>query len=145
MKFGVGVDYSIRALIMLAEHYPAASPLRVEEIAQAQRIPENYLRRLLVELKRAGILLSQKGPSGGYMLARPPARISAAEVVQAVEGDYAPVDCLIEGASSICRRDEFCSIREMWREVREAVVGILSRTTLQTLTERRKGAISFQI
>ncbi len=145
MKFGVGVDYSLRALIMLAEHYPSSAPLRVEEIAAAQRIPENYLRRLLVELKRAGILLSQKGPSGGYLLARSPARITAAEVVQAVEGDYAPVDCLLEGASAICRRDEFCSIRDMWREVREAVVAILSRTTLQMLAERRRGAISFQI
>jgi len=145
MKFGVGVDYSLRALIMLAEHYPSSTPLRVEEIAEAQRIPENYLRRLLVELKRAGILASQKGPSGGYMLARPPARITAAEVVQAVEGDYAPVDYLLEGASPAGRRDEFSSIRDMWREVQQAVVAILSRTTLQTLAERRKGAISFQI
>jgi len=146
MKFGVGVDYSLRALIMLAEHYPSPTPLRVEEIAEAQRIPENYLRRLLVELKRAGILASQKGPSGGYLLARPPARITAAEVVQAVEGDYAPVDYLLEGASAAARRDdEFSSIRDMWREVRAAVVGILSRTTLQMLAERRKGAISFQI
>jgi Rrf2 family protein len=145
MKFGVGVDYSLRALIMLAERYPSSTPLRVEEIAEAQRIPENYLRRLLVELKRAGILASQKGPSGGYMLARPPARITAAEVVQAVEGDYAPVDYLLEGASAGARRDEFSSIRDMWREVQQAVVAILSRTTLQTLAERRKGAISFQI
>ncbi|MBF6568615.1 MAG: Rrf2 family transcriptional regulator [Candidatus Binataceae bacterium] len=145
MKFGVGVDYSLRALMMLAEHYPAVTPLRVEEIAETQRIPENYLRRLLVELKRAGILLSQKGPSGGYLLARAPARITAAEVVQAVEGDFAPVECLVEGANALCRRDEFCSIRDMWRDVRDSVVEILSRTTLQSLIERRKGALSFQI
>jgi len=144
MKFGVGVDYSLKALIMLAERYPSAEPLRVEEIAEAQRIPENYLRRLLVELRRGGILISQKGPSGGYMLARPPARITVAEVVQIVEGDYAPVECLVEGANSICRRDEFCAMRDMWREVQNDVVAILSRTTLQSFIERRK-IINFQI
>jgi len=144
MKFGVGVDYSLKALIMLAERYPSPEPLRVEEIAEAQRIPENYLRRLLVELRRGGILTSQKGPSGGYMLARPPARITVAEVVQIVEGEYAPVECLVEGANSICRRDEFCAMRDMWREVQNDVVAILSRTTLQSFIERRK-IINFQI
>src|SRR5271156_2561901 len=144
MKFGVGVDYSLKALIMLAERYPSPEPLRVEEIAEAQRIPENYLRRLLVELRRGGILTRQKGPSGGYMLARPPARITVAEVVQIVEGEYAPVECLVEGANSICRRDEFCAMRDMWREVQNDVVAILSRTTLQSFIERRK-IINFQI
>ena len=72
MKFGVGVDYSLKALLMLADRYPSAQPLRVEEIAAVQGVPENYLRRLLIELKRGGLVLSQKGPSGGYMLARSP-------------------------------------------------------------------------
>ncbi|MGH7907340.1 MAG: RrF2 family transcriptional regulator [Candidatus Binataceae bacterium] len=145
MKFGVGVDYSLKALLMLAERYPAPEPLRVEEIAETQRIPENYLRRLMVEMKRGGLLLSQKGPSGGYLLARPPARISVEDVIQIVEGDYAPVECLVEGANGICRRDEYCAMRDMWREVQQGVLAILRRTTLQSLAQRRKGAISFQI
>ncbi len=61
MKFGVGVDYCLKALIMLAERYPSNHPRRVEEIAEAQGIPENYLRRLLIELKRGGLVNSQKG------------------------------------------------------------------------------------
>ena len=65
MKFGVGVDYSLKALLLLAERYPSASPVRAEEIAETQDIPENYLRRLLIELKRGGLVASQKGPSGG--------------------------------------------------------------------------------
>jgi Rrf2 family protein len=145
MKFGVGVDYSLKALLMLAERYPAPQPLRVEEIAVAQEVPENYLRRLLIELKRGGLVVSQKGPNGGYLLARPPARITMGEVVQLVEGDYVPVECLEEGANSSCRRENPCAMRGIWCEVRDAVVGILSRTTLQSLTERRRTAISFQI
>ena len=145
MKFGVGIDYSLKALLMLAERYPTVQPLRVEEIASREGIPENYLRRLLIDLKRAGLVASQKGPSGGYMLARSPAKITMEEVVQTIEGDYTPVECFEDGANSPCRRDENCAMREVWREVHDAVGTILRRTTLQSLAERRKTALHFQI
>src|SRR5277367_3341541 len=121
MKFGVGVDYCLKALIMLAERYPNVQPQRVEEIAVIQSIPENYLRRLLIELKRGGLVASQKGPNGGYLLARHPARITMADVVQLIEGDYVPVECLEEGANSPCRRDQACAMRDVWRQVRDQV------------------------
>jgi Rrf2 family protein len=145
MKFCVGVDYSLKALLMLADRYPSAQPLRVEEIAAVQGVPENYLRRLLIELKRGGLVLSQKGPNGGYMLARPPARITMADVVEIIEGDYMPVECLEDGANSFCPRDGGCPMREVWREVRDSVVGILRSATLQSLAERRKSAVMYQI
>ncbi len=145
MKFGVGIDYSLKALLMLAERYPTVQPLRVEEIASREGIPENYLRRLLIDLKRAGLVASQKGPSGGYMLARSPAKITMEEVVQIIEGDYTPVECFEDGANSPCRRDANCAMREVWREVHDAVGGILRRTTLQSLAQRRKTALHFQI
>jgi Rrf2 family protein len=145
MKFGVGIDYSLKALIMLAERFPTSQPLRVEEIAASQSIPENYLRRLLIELKRGGLVLSQKGPSGGYMLAVPPAKITMADVVQTIEGDYVPVECLEDGANSLCHKDDGCAMRPVWCEVREAVIRILSTTTLQTLADRRKSVLNFQI
>jgi len=146
MKFGVGVDYCLKALILLADRYPTAQPQRVEEIAAMQGIPENYLRRLLIELKRGGLVASQKGPSGGYLLARHPSKITMADVVQIVEGDYVPVECLEEGASNtLCQPGDGCAMRDVWREVRESVNTILSRTTLQALAERRKRAIHFQI
>jgi Rrf2 family protein len=145
MKFGVGVDYSLKALLMLADRYPSAQPLRVEEIAAVQGLPENYLRRLLIELKRGGLVLSQKGPNGGYMLARPPARITMADVVEIIEGDYTPVECLEDGANSFCPRDSGCPMREVWRDVRDSVVGILRTATLQSLADRRKSAVMYQI
>lgn len=145
MKFGVGVDYCLKALLMLAERYPGGQPLRVENIAAAQNIPENYLRRLLIELKRGGLVLSQKGPSGGYILARPPARITMADVVEIIEGDYLPVECLEEGANSPCQRGDVCAMREVWREVRDQVVAILRRATLEELANKRKTAFTFHI
>jgi Rrf2 family cysteine metabolism transcriptional repressor len=145
VKFGVGVDYSLKALLMLAERYPTAQPLRVENIAMAQNIPENYLRRLLIELKRGGLVVSQKGPSGGFLLARPPSKITMADVVEIIEGDYAPVECLEEGANSPCRGNEVCAMRDVWREVRDQVAAILRRTTLEMLANRRRTAITFHI
>lgn len=144
MKFGVGVDYSLKALLILADHYPSGQPLRVEEIAASQEIPENYLRRLLIELKRGGLVTSQKGPSGGYLLARHPARITMADVVEIIEGEYAPVECLEDGTNSPCPR-EGCAMREVWREVQDSVISILRRATLQSLAERRKTSYTFQI
>ena len=145
MKFGVGVDYCLKALITLAERYPTAQPYRVEEIAAVQNIPENYLRRLLIELKRGGLVLSQKGPSGGYMLARHPSKITMAEVVQIIEGDYVPVECLEDGANALCQRADNCAMRDVWNEVRDSVNAILAGVTLQSLAERRKTALHFQI
>jgi len=145
MKFGVGVDYSLKALLMLAERYPGSEPTRVEEIAASQGIPENYLRRLLIELKRGGLVASQKGPSGGYLLARSPSRITMADVLEIIEGDYCPVECLEETGSGQCPRTESCPMRDVWREVRESVNDILRRATLQSLADKRKTAISFSI
>jgi len=145
MKFGVGVDYSLKALLMLADRYPSVQPLRVEEIAAVQGVPDNYLRRLLIELKRGGLVLSQKGPSGGYMLARSPARITMADVVEIIDGGYTPVECLEDGANSFCPRDGGCPMRDVWREVRDSVVGILRNATLQSLADRRKSAVMYQI
>lgn len=145
MKFGVGVDYSLKALLMLAERYPGSQPTRVEEIADTQGVPENYLRRLLIELKRGGLVASQKGPSGGYMLAKSPSRITMADVVEIIEGDYCPVECLEEAGATTCPKDQPCPMRDVWRDVRESVNNILRQTTLQSLAENRKKAISFSI
>jgi len=145
MKFGVGVDYSLKALLMLAERYPAPQPLQVEVIATAQNIPENYLRRLLIALKRGGLVLSQKGPSGGYILARHPSRISMEDVIELIEGEYVPVECLEDGANSPCRREQVCAMRDVWRQVRDQVTSILGGTTLEMLSNKRKAALTFQI
>ena len=144
MKFGVGVDYSLKALLLLAERYPSSVPIRVEEIAETQDIPENYLRRLLIELKRGGLVASQKGPSGGYLLAKPPSRITMADVVEIVEGDYVPVECL-EDSSTNCPREQPCAMRDIWRDVRDTVNTILRTATLQSLADKRKHALTFNI
>jgi Rrf2 family iron-sulfur cluster assembly transcriptional regulator len=118
MKFAMGVDYSLRALLMLAEQYPASQPQRLEVIARSQHIRTTYLRFLLVALRRAGLVLRQKGPGGGYLLAQPPSRITMAGVIETIDGEYSPMVCLEPSTQSACRPDEACAMRPVWREVR---------------------------
>ena len=83
------------------------------------------MRRLLIELKRGGMVASQKGPSGGYVLARHPAKITMADVVQMIEGDYVPVECLEQGVTNtLCQRGDGCAMRNVWCEVRDSVNAI---------------------
>jgi Rrf2 family cysteine metabolism transcriptional repressor len=79
-------EYALLALLVLANHYSAAQPLQIRQIASQQNIPDRYLEQLLATLRRNGLVRSQRGSKGGYLLAREPWSISVWEVVQCIEG-----------------------------------------------------------
>ncbi|MBA3809169.1 MAG: Rrf2 family transcriptional regulator [Solirubrobacterales bacterium] len=78
-------DYAVRAVIELAQSNQGA-PRKVDDIAQAQAIPVSFLENILTQLRSTGIVRSQRGPEGGYWLAHPPAEVSLADIIRAVEG-----------------------------------------------------------
>ncbi len=88
MKLSARVDYALRATAELAA---AGKPCTVEALATAQQIPPKYLEAILGELRRAGLLRSQRGQQGGYRLARPAEEISIADIIRALEGELANV------------------------------------------------------
>jgi Rrf2 family protein len=88
VRLSARVDYALRAMAELAA---AAEPRTVEQLSGAQRIPNKYLESILGELRRGGLLRSQRGPDGGYRLARPAAEISIADVIRALDGELANV------------------------------------------------------
>jgi len=88
MRLSARVDYALRAMAELAA---ADAPRTVEQLSGAQRIPNKYLESILGELRRGGLLRSQRGPDGGYRLARTPAEISIADVIRALDGELANV------------------------------------------------------
>jgi Rrf2 family protein len=88
MRLSARVDYALRAMAELAA---ASAPRTVEQLAAAQRIPSKYLENILGELRRGGLLRSQRGPDGGHRLARPPNEISIADVIRALDGELANV------------------------------------------------------
>jgi Rrf2 family protein len=78
-------DYAVRAVVELAAS-SQESPRKVDDVAQAQGIPVSFLENILTQLRSSGVVRSQRGPEGGYWLARPPADVSLAQVIRAVEG-----------------------------------------------------------
>jgi Rrf2 family protein len=78
-------DYAVRAVVELAGS-KQDSPRKVDEVAQAQRIPVSFLENILTQLRSSGIVRSQRGPEGGYWLARPPDQLNLAQIIRAVEG-----------------------------------------------------------
>jgi Rrf2 family protein len=89
MRLSARVDYALRAAAELAA--AADGPISAEQLARAQGIPRKFLENILLQLRRAGIVQSQRGPEGGYRLARPAAAISLADIIRAIDGPLAIV------------------------------------------------------
>ena len=83
-------DYAARAVLWLSQHYQEGGARTVDEMASAQGIPPNYLVQILIELKSAQIVKSQRGKEGGYLLARPPAKITFGDVLRCIGGIEQP-------------------------------------------------------
>jgi Rrf2 family protein len=127
-------DYSLRAVLELARHY-GGGPVQTSDIAARQDIPEPYLEQLLTMLRKANLIRSVRGPQGGHYLARPPGSITIAEIVTALEGSVAPIDCVHE--RDCCTRSASCVQRDLWMEINEATIRVLDSTTIAALLERQ--------
>ncbi|HEX6498192.1 MAG TPA: Rrf2 family transcriptional regulator [Micromonosporaceae bacterium] len=89
MRLSARVDYALRAVCELAGALDG--PVTAERIARAQQIPPKFLESILLQLRRGGVVHAQRGPEGGYWLARPPAEISLADVIRVIDGPLANV------------------------------------------------------
>lgn len=142
MKLSTRTTYGTRALVELALA-PPGCPLSVRRIAQRQDISSKYLEQIMIPLREAGIVESVRGPTGGYILARPAEQIVLAEVYSLLEGSTAPVDCLESDGS--CPMHDVCPSRETWGRIKEAIERVLHSKTLADLarvTRRRRRAAS---
>ncbi len=137
MRLSTKGEYASRAMLELSLYYKKRS-LHIREISKAQDIPERFLEQILLLLKRAGYLRSKKGQKGGYNLAKPPSRISVAEIIRVMDGPLAPIDCVSVTAHEVCPREKFCGLRLLWKEVRDSVAQILEKTTFEDLVKRTK-------
>jgi Rrf2 family protein len=134
MKISARGEYACRAILDLALHYNRAEPVQMGEIAQRQDVPHKYLEQILIFLKRAGLVESRRGSTGGYTLARPPAEISLGQVIRATDGPPVPVACLEEGKE--CDRKRFCCFSPVWQEVDAAVSSVIDGVNFEDLCQR---------
>ncbi|MEN6312443.1 MAG: Rrf2 family transcriptional regulator [Acidobacteriota bacterium] len=132
MRLSTKGEYASRAMLELSLRYDQG-PLHSREISKAQNIPRRFLDQILLLLKRAGYLKSRKGQKGGYVLARPPAAISVAEVIRVMDGPLAPIDCVSVMAHEACPMETTCGLRWLWKDVRDAVARIMEQTTFADL------------
>lgn len=127
MRISAKVDYAVRAMCELAAHDPA-TPLKAEPMAAAQEIPLSFLENILVDLKRAGIVRSQRGQEGGYRLGRPADRVSIADIIRAVEGPLADVRGIRPEALQFT--GPAAGLRDVWLANRVGVRRVLERVTI---------------
>jgi len=131
-------QYSLRALYALARNH-GRGPVLIAQMAREEAIPKKFLEQILLSLKGSALVVSKKGKGGGYALARSPHEISLGEVIRRIEGPLAPLPCASETRFRKCDECpdiETCGTRIVMREVRDAIAGILDRTTLAMVCER---------
>ena len=125
--------YALRASIHLAER-GTDQPISVGEIAAALDVPRNYLSKILHQLAREGILISERGPRGGFRLAARPEDLSLARVVSVVDPGLLDRKCLLGRAD--CSDEDPCPAHATWRELAERLERFLSETTVADLLRR---------
>lgn len=134
MRVSAKVDYALRAMLELAA---AGGLVKAERVAAAQSIPQKFLESILLDLRHAGLVHSQRGAEGGYALGRQAAEISVADVIRAVEGPLAsvrgvrPDELEYQGSAT--------ALRDTWLDLRTAMRGVLEETSLADLVARAPG------
>jgi Rrf2 family cysteine metabolism transcriptional repressor len=149
MMFSTKAEYGVRVMVALAQRAAQSADgeepvVPLAEIAEHDGLPLAYLEHLVARLRKAELIDSRRGSRGGYMLARSPAQITMAEVVEALEGSIAPIECISQGpdGSIVCARESsgaaggtphICPTKLLWTRVRASIVSTLLDTTLADL------------
>ncbi len=129
MKLSVKVDYACRVLAQLARLYGTDELAHIEQLAETEHVPANYLVQILSELRNGGLIVSRRGKQGGYALARSPEQITLLEIVRVIEGDLLEITTTGRGQSG--RR-----VGQVWNEIRVALEKKVEGYTLDRIAAR---------
>jgi Rrf2 family protein len=140
MLFSTKAEYGVRLMIELGRQ-PGSTPISLNSVAEAERLPLSYLEHLVAKLRKAGLVTSTRGAHGGYRLAMPATEITMDAVVQALEGQIAPMECFHETPEGrvLCSHEGDgaggCATKLLWTRVQNGVTKALAGTTLAELVE----------
>jgi Rrf2 family transcriptional regulator, cysteine metabolism repressor len=140
-------QYALRAMYELALHYPSDRVTVLSEIANAQDIPVRFLELIIAKLRKEGYVRSQRGQSGGYVIARSPSQITVGEIFRAMEGSDAEINFRKGYEEQYEKTDSFI-FKSLYEEARRAISQVFDTKTLQDLMEKRKnnmGAFDYKI
>ncbi len=127
--------YGLRLMVALAMNYGRGITL-MKDVSRGEDISEKYLGQIIIPLKSAGLVTSQRGSHGGYSLSRPPAEITVRDVISAIEGKIAAVACVEDPES--CARSASCVAARVWRRLSEDIEGSLASFTLAELARQAR-------
>src|SRR5581483_12309153 len=144
MLFSTKAEYGVRLMVELARQASrgdAATPVSLGSVADGEMLPLSYLEHLVAKLREAGLVTSVRGAHGGYRLARPASEIEMLDVVQALEGPIAPMECFndMREGRVLCSHesdgDRACATKLLWTRVHGGITKALAGTTLADLVE----------
>jgi Rrf2 family protein len=136
MRLSKKAQYGTRALLELAANYDQGY-VSLSHIAKEEGISLKYLEQLMMPLRRAGMVESQRGAKGGYRLSRSPSQISVGEVIRALEEPMNPVECLDD--SKLCERTERCRARRLWIHLSRSIQKALDEISLEEILRQDRG------
>jgi Rrf2 family protein len=134
MRVSAKSDYALRALIELASRADG-SPVSAEELGRLQEIPHGFLQAILADLRRAGVVMSQRGQSGGWRMARDAETVSVADVIRAVDGPLVSVYGLRPEAVSYNESAQV--LQHVWIAARSSLRDVFEQVTIRALADRR--------
>lgn len=130
VKMSNRTRYGMRAMLHLALFYSGNRPVPAREIADRNKIPENFLEQLLRILRKQGLVESIRGSQGGYVLGREPHDIKVSEIINALEGPISLADCL---EVTPCQESYSCPSRRLWSRIKDSIEKVTETTTLEDL------------
>jgi len=136
MRLSTKSRYGTRMLIDIAENYHDG-PVSVAEISSRTGISEKYMEKLIRKLKRAGLVLSKRGPKGGHVLAKPAASITVGDIVRALEEWVVLKGCSVsKDTCASCQRLATCPTKDVWEKANQSMFETLDTYTLQSLLKQ---------
>ena len=130
--------YALKALVVLGKNFGNA-PMQISRIASEEHIPKKFLEQILLDLRNAGLLYSKKGSGGGYGLVKDPADIHVAQVLRLTGGPIALLPCVSLNFYQKCEEcinEETCGVRDVFMDVRNATLKVLSETSIADIIKR---------
>lgn len=127
MKISKKTQYGLRAMIYLARQKHKICSLR--EIAKKEKIPFDYLEKIILKLRKSGLVKAKKGTEGGYFLAKKPEKIKIGQIINALEGQTLLVSCL----KYFCPMEKKCLAKNFWRKLSKSLISSLNSESLANL------------
>jgi Rrf2 family protein len=128
-------EYAVRTVVFLAQQ-PKNQIVLKKDICKTQEVTPAFLTKILQPLIKAGIVSSQRGVGGGFLLAKPAKEVTLLDIFEAEEGPLKLNHCLVD--PDVCVRDSYCSAHEAWQEAQDSMLATLRRHNIETLVKRQQ-------